>query len=207
MIEIKKIRKYYKDKLILKIDNFIFRDKKIYSIMGKNGSGKSTLLSVLAQIIENDEGLIYYKQEEVVFCPQEVVFLKGTLLYNLVEPFNLTGIYLDREKLAQFLVDFGLDNLKSSEVKNLSGGEKAKAQFIRALLYNKEIVLLDEATASMDKKSSFMVEEAILDLKKKGKIVIIVTHDYEQASRISDYIYEMDNGELVLKKEFLCREN
>ncbi|MGL4997592.1 MAG: ABC transporter ATP-binding protein [Cetobacterium sp.] len=207
MIEIKEIKKYYKDKLILKIDNFIFKDKKIYSIMGKNGSGKSTLLSVLAQVIESDKKIIYYKQEDLILCPQEVVFLKGTLFYNLVEPFNLTGLYLDKQKLANFLVDFGLDNLKNSEIKNLSGGEKAKAQFIRTLLYNKEVVLLDEPTASMDKKSSFIVEDAILDLKKKGKIVIIVTHDYEQACRISDYIYEMDNGELVLKKEFLCREN
>ncbi|MEG2103407.1 MAG: ATP-binding cassette domain-containing protein, partial [Flavobacterium sp.] len=55
--------------------------------------------------------------------------------------------------------------LKKSSINSLSGGEKAKVQFIRTILYDKDCIFLDEPTASIDKKSSFLVEEILLELK------------------------------------------
>ena len=79
----------------------------------------------------------------------------------------------------------------------MSGGEKAKIQFIRTILYNKKILLLDEPTASMDKKSTYVVERILSELRDMGCLIIIVTHDYEQAVRISNYIYEVDEGKII----------
>ena len=197
MIEIKNLKKYYEDRLILEVANLNFSKGKIYSILGRNGAGKSTLLKILGGILSYDEGNLRYNEDEVILSTQEPLFFKGNVIYNLTEPFKLRNLKVELEKVTIFLKEFQIEKLKESSVDNLSGGEKAKIQFIRTILYNKKILLLDEPTASMDKKSTYIVERILSELRNTGCLVIIVTHDYEQAVRISDYIYEVDEGKII----------
>lgn len=197
MIEIKNLKKYYEDRLILEVANLNFSKGKIYSILGRNGAGKSTLLKILGGILSYDEGNLRYNEDEVILSTQEPLFFKGNVIYNLTEPFKLRNLKAELEKVTIFLKEFQVEELKESSVDNLSGGEKAKIQFIRTILYNKKILLLDEPTASMDKKSTYIVERILSELRNTGCLVIIVTHDYEQAVRISDYIYEVDEGKII----------
>ncbi|WP_297433216.1 ABC transporter ATP-binding protein [uncultured Cetobacterium sp.] len=197
MIEIKNLKKYYEDRLILEVANLNFSKGKIYSILGRNGAGKSTLLKILGGILSYDEGNLRYNEDEVILSTQEPLFFKGNVIYNLTEPFKLRNLKVELEKVTIFLKEFQVEELKESSVDNLSGGEKAKIQFIRTILYNKKILLLDEPTASMDKKSTYIVERILSELRNTGCLVIIVTHDYEQAVRISDYIYEVDEGKII----------
>ena len=161
MIEIKNLKKYYKDRLILEITNLNFSKGKIYSILGRNGAGKSTLLKILGGILSYDEGNLRYDRDNVILSTQEPLFFKGNVIYNLTEPFKLRNLKIELDKVTIFLKEFQIEKLKESSVDNLSGGEKAKIQFIRTILYNKKILLLDEPTASMDKKSTY-VEERIM---------------------------------------------
>lgn len=197
MIEIKNLKKYYEDRLILEVANLNFSKGKIYSILGRNGAGKSTLLKILGGILSYDEGNLRYNEDEVILSTQEPLFFKGNVIYNLTEPFKLRNLKVELEKVTIFLKEFQVEELKESSVDNLSGGEKAKIQFIRTILYNKKILLLDEPTASMDKKSTYIVERILSELRNTGCLIIIVTHDYEQAVRISDYIYEVDEGKII----------
>ncbi|MEG0236443.1 ABC transporter ATP-binding protein [Cetobacterium sp.] len=197
MIEIKNLKKYYKDRLILEITNLNFSKGKIYSILGRNGAGKSTLLKILGGILSYDEGNLRYDRDNVILSTQEPLFFKGNVIYNLTEPFKLRNLKVELDKVTIFLKEFQIEKLKESSVDNLSGGEKAKIQFIRTILYNKKILLLDEPTASMDKKSTYVVERILSELRDMGCLIIIVTHDYEQAVRISNYIYEVDEGKII----------
>ncbi|MGL4645594.1 MAG: ABC transporter ATP-binding protein [Cetobacterium sp.] len=197
MIEIKNLKKYYKDRLILEITNLNFSKGKIYSILGRNGAGKSTLLKILGGILSYDEGNLRYDRDNVILSTQEPLFFKGNVIYNLTEPFKLRNLKIGLDKVTIFLKEFQIEKLKESSVDNLSGGEKAKIQFIRTILYNKKILLLDEPTASMDKKSTYVVERILSELRDMGCLIIIVTHDYEQAVRISNYIYEVDEGKII----------
>lgn len=197
MIEIKNLKKYYEDRLILEITNLNFSKGKIYSILGRNGAGKSTLLKILGGILSYDEGNLRYDTDNVILSTQEPLFFKGNVIYNLTEPFKLRNLKVELDKVTIFLKEFQIEKLKESSVDNLSGGEKAKIQFIRTILYNKKILLLDEPTASMDKKSTYVVERILSELRDMGCLIIIVTHDYEQAVRISNYIYEVDEGKII----------
>lgn len=197
MIEIKNLKKYYEDRLILEITNLNFSKGKIYSILGRNGAGKSTLLKILGGILSYDEGNLRYDRDNVILSTQEPLFFKGNVIYNLTEPFKLRNLKVELDKVTIFLKEFQIEKLKESSVDNLSGGEKAKIQFIRTILYNKKILLLDEPTASMDKKSTYVVERILNELRDMGCLIIIVTHDYEQAVRISNYIYEVDEGKII----------
>lgn len=197
MIEITNLKKYYEDRLILEITNLNFSKGKIYSILGRNGAGKSTLLKILGGILSYDEGNLRYDRDNVILSTQEPLFFKGNVIYNLTEPFKLRNLKIELDKVTIFLKEFQIEKLKESSVDNLSGGEKAKIQFIRTILYNKKILLLDEPTASMDKKSTYVVERILSELRDMGCLIIIVTHDYEQAVRISNYIYEVDEGKII----------
>ena len=197
MIKIKKLKKYYDKKLILNIDELNFFNGKIYSILGRNGVGKSTLLKILSGILSFDEGVLEHNFKDTILCTQEPLFFKGNVIYNLTEPFKLIEKKIELNKVLNLLELFKIIDLKESKVSNLSGGEKAKVQFIRTILYDKNIILLDEPTASMDKKSTYLVEEILKEIRNTGKLIILITHDYEQAIRISDCIYEVDEGKLI----------
>lgn len=195
-IFLKNLRKKFGKRELLNIPEFKFEKGKIYSIIGSNGIGKSTLLKLIYGLIEPCSGAIERGENMITYNPQEEIFLKGDVLYNLEEPFKLRGIEIPKDKMEKLLKNLQIERLKNSNVKNLSGGEKAKIQLIRTLLYDEDFILMDEPTASMDKKSTQTVEELILEAKERGKGIIIITHDFLQSKRISDYIYEIENGEL-----------
>lgn len=204
MIEIKELKKYYENRLVLEIENLNFSKGKIYSILGRNGAGKSTLLKILGGILPCDQGELKYDRNNTILCTQTPLFFKGSVVYNLTEPFKLRDLKIEFDEVSNLLREFQIENLKEAQVTNLSGGEKAKVQFIRTILYNKKILLLDEPTASMDKKSTGLVERILKELRDNGNLIIIVTHDYEQAVRISDYIYEIDEGKII-QRDYLNR--
>lgn len=200
MIKIKNLKKFYDNRLILNIPELILETGKIYSLIGRNGAGKSTLLNILAGILTSDEGKIEIDMNEVILCSQEPMFFKGSVAYNLIEPFKLRDEKIEISKIREFLKIFGISELETSLISTLSGGEKAKVQFIRTVLYNKKIAFLDEPTASLDKKSTILVEDIIVKMKNEGKLILIITHDYEQALRISDVIFEIDEGKLIRRR-------
>lgn len=200
MIKIKNLKKFYDNRLILNIPELILETGKIYSLIGRNGAGKSTLLNILAGILTSDEGKIEIDMNEVILCSQEPMFFKGSVAYNLIEPFKLRDEKIEISKIREFLKIFEISELETSLISTLSGGEKAKVQFIRTVLYNKKIAFLDEPTASLDKKSTALVEDIIVKMKNEGKLILIITHDYEQALRISDVIFEIDEGKLIRRR-------
>lgn len=197
MIKIKNLKKFYNNRLILDISELDLDAGKVYSLIGRNGAGKSTLLNILSGVLSSDEGYIETDLDETILCPQEPMFFKGDVVYNLTEPFKLMGKNIEISKVREQLKNFGISELENSLISTLSGGEKAKVQFVRTKLYDKKIVLLDEPTASIDKKSTALVEEAIVKMKNEGKLILIITHNYEQALRISDTIFEIDDGKLI----------
>ncbi|WP_052191698.1 ATP-binding cassette domain-containing protein [Cetobacterium sp. ZWU0022] len=207
MIKIKNLKKFYDNRLILNIPELILETGKIYSLIGRNGAGKSTLLNILAGILTSDEGKIEIDMNEVILCSQEPMFFKGSVAYNLIEPFKLRDEKIEISKIREFLKIFGISELETSLISTLSGGEKAKVQFIRTVLYNKKIAFLDEPTASLDKKSTALVEDIIVKMKNEGKLILIITHDYEQALRISDVIFEIDEGNILEKRGIYVKKN
>lgn len=196
MLKAEKLKKNYGNKKILDIDSIEFHKGKIYSIVGSNGIGKSTFLKILFGLIDSDSGTIIRDTDNISYNPQEEIFLKGSVLYNIVEPFNLIGKKISLENMDDYLKKFEIENLKNEDVSFLSGGEKAKVQFIRTILYDDDYLLLDEPTASMDKNATKILESILIEERNKNKGIIIVTHDYIQAKKISDFILEIDEGKI-----------
>ena len=208
---------YEEDKNVLNNVNYTFELGKKYAIVGASGSGKSTLLNLLMASYSNYEGNIFYDKKElrdidadslyeVQGIIQQNVFLFNTSVINNVtmfSDFNKEEIdsALTLSGLTEFITEKGEDYLCGENGNALSGGEKQRISIARSLLKKYQILLVDEATAALDKETAFQVSNAILNLKKTTAIVI--THALEEGL-LKDYdaIICMKNGEIAESGSF-----
>lgn len=208
MIKIKNIEKQIKYQKQLKIDSLEIEKGCIYTILGHNGSGKSTLLKILYNLTSHDNGEIDIEsngfsseicQNYIAYNPQKPCFLRGTLEenFNYIYKYSSNKNLLNRNQLKDLISEFKLENKLNVDVRKLSGGEQAKAQFIRTLLLNKDYILLDEPMASLDFETRELVEKKIRQLKKENRAIVLVTHDFIQARKIGEKIIFMENLNLI----------
>lgn len=221
-IDVKEVNFFYGKKQALKGLNFSIYDKKVTAIIGPSGCGKSTFIRMLNRM--NDlvpnaraEGRIMLDDENILAPCVDVVELrrKVGMVFQKPNPFPKTiyqniayGLEINGEKSKSAIAGRVEESLKKAalwdEVKDclsqsalcLSGGQQQRLCIARCIAVEPEVILFDEPCASLDPLSTNKVEELILDLKKYYTIVI-VTHNMQQAARVSNYTAFMYLGDLV----------
>lgn len=236
IITTKDVHLYYGKKEALKGITLDFPQGGIHALIGPSGCGKSTYLRCLNRMndmIENvkitgdirlDGNDIYSPQTDTVTIRKRVgmVFQQPnpfpfSIYENIVYGLRIAGIK-DKEVLDErvetslkqaAIWDEVKDDLKKSAVA-LSGGQQQRICIARVLAVRPEVILLDEPTSALDPVSSSLIEEMLLKLKEEYTC-IIVTHNMQQASRISDTTSFFLNGELIetglTKKIFVTPDN
>ena len=196
----------------------------VTAIIGDNGAGKSTLVRCLVGVHPPDHGEVALEGAPVKFTnPQqarsagiETVFQDLALVEDLTVAENL---FLGREPTRGFgpfrLVDrrrMRRDALAmvsqlainvprvTSRVRRLSGGQRQAVAISRAAGFSSKVVILDEPTAALGVQETARVEELILDLKRKGVTVLIISHNFEQVLRLADHIQVMRAGRTVARR-------
>lgn len=225
-IELKDISFKYKgddDREILSGVNMKFERGGKYLVIGKSGSGKSTVLKLLCKFYDDYSGTITFDGKNyadmnensinavIAYCQQNGYLFNRSLRDNI--DFAFSG---DKEKLERVintvcLNDFastlkdGLDTVIDEEVNQVSGGEKLRINLARSLFRDSEILLLDEVTSALDKKTSEIVERNILSI---DKTLINVCHKFNDDT-LPDYdrIYIIENGKIVEEGSFKELEN
>lgn len=236
IITTKDVHLYYGKKEALKGITLDFPQGGIHALIGPSGCGKSTYLRCLNRMndmIDNvkitgdirlDGNDIYSPQTDTVTLRKRVgmVFQQPnpfpfSIYENIVYGLRIAGIK-DKEVLDErvetslkqaAIWDEVKDNLKKSAVA-LSGGQQQRICIARVLAVRPEVILLDEPTSALDPVSSSLIEEMLLKLKEEYTC-IIVTHNMQQSSRISDTTSFFLNGELIetglTKKIFVTPDN
>ena len=222
IITTKDVHLYYGKKEALKGITLDFPQGGIHALIGPSGCGKSTYLRCLNRMndmIDNvkitgdirlDGNDIYSPQTDTVTLRKRVgmVFQQPnpfpfSIYENIVYGLRIAGIK-DKEVLDErvetslkqaAIWDEVKDDLKKSAVA-LSGGQQQRICIARVLAVRPEVILLDEPTSALDPVSSSLIEEMLLKLKEEYTC-IIVTHNMQQASRISDTTSFFLNGELI----------
>lgn len=170
--------------------NITFNDGEITCVLGRSGVGKTTLLNYIA-------GLLSVKPSEEIPC--SMVFQEATLISNLTVKENLLFAgcsELDVEKGLELSNLKGKENMRPA---SLSGGEKQRVNFLRAVLSNAPVVLLDEPFSSLDLSTKIpLINSFVKMLKQAEKTAILVTHDVEEALASADRILVLDGGEITL---------
>ena len=187
------------DKINCKIHN-----ESIIAILGPNGAGKSMFLKSINGLIGVESRKIYFNSREIndhIRKDMALVFQKPTLLRRTVLE-NMQFVLEKKNKISNLQITnllqrVGLDIYKYKPARLLSGGEQQRLSLARALLINPSLLLLDEPTANLDPYSLNLIEEIILDENKKGKTIILTTHDMGQAKRLAKEILFFNKGELL----------
>jgi phosphate transport system ATP-binding protein len=218
-MEVKNLNFYYGSKQALKNINMPIYDRKVTALIGPSGCGKTTLLRCLNRMhdlypnnrYEGDillDGESIFKMDVIDLRSKVgMVFQKPTpfpmsIFDNVAFGLRLKGIKGTelKDRVEKALKDAALwdevkDRLKDSAF-SLSGGQQQRLCIARAIAVEPEVLLFDEPTSALDPISTAKIEELIVELKKKITIVI-VTHNMQQAARISDYTGFMYLGELI----------
>ena len=221
-IEVRKLNAYFGANQVLKQINFNIRPKEATAIIGPSGCGKSTFIRCLNRMHEVApnakmegnvllDGRDIYKNTDIIDLRRRVgmVFQRPnpfptfSIYDNVAAGLKLTGrrkkSVLD-QAVEESLVKAALwdevkDNLKQSGV-SLSGGQQQRLCIARALAVKPDVLLFDEPCSALDPISTAKIEELIQDLKNNYTIVI-VTHNMQQAARVSDYTGFFLLGELI----------
>ncbi|MBP6281049.1 MAG: ABC transporter ATP-binding protein [Leptotrichiaceae bacterium] len=208
---------YDKGKEVLKnISIDIEKGKKII-FLGENGSGKSTLFFLLNGILKKDSGDIFlenkkikYKKKDldelrrkvgVVFQDPDIQIFAPTVFQEIAYGLENIGFSINEieSKVEKILKELELNDLKENPCHHLSYGQKKRVSIASIVAMNPEVLVLDEPTAWLDPKNIKKITDILEDLNKKGKTIIISTHDIDFAYDIADYIYILHNG-IILKK-------
>ena len=204
--------KYRPDtKIILKNLTFTINSGEKIGIVGRTGSGKSTLCLCLFRILEPTMGQILIDdvditkiglsllREIITVIPQDPTLIEGTLRENLDPAGHFTDddmtFNMNLIGLAYLLNDNGLDFQVKEDGKNLSSGEKQLICMVRAILRKSKIIIMDEATSSVDYNTEKLIQKTLLN-NLKGSTIITIAHRIKTIISY-DKILVLDKGELI----------
>lgn len=211
VLEIKNISfSYEKDKKLIENLSFSISKNEFVSIVGSSGCGKSTIIKLISGINKKETGEIIGKK--TAYMPQKDLLLPWrTVLENIILPIELNKKDLNegRKKACNYLEKLNLIDYKDKYPYELSGGMKQRVSFIRTLLTEADILLLDEPFSALDAITKENLQKWLLDvLKNFDKSVIFITHDINEALFLSDRILICQNKPLNFLKEYIIsKEN
>jgi putative ABC transport system ATP-binding protein len=222
LISCKNIVKNYEigDFIVKAVDNVSLEvmENEFVVIKGPSGAGKTTLLNLIGGLDSPNSGTIYNQGVKISDMDQESLTLfrlvnSGFIFqnYNLIStltaeenimfPMNLSGMKFEeqRNRAVKLLKEMRLGDRREHLPFQLSAGEQQRVAIARAMANDPPVILADEPTANLDKKTSQFIRDLFKDLKNSEKTVIIATHD-DDLIVLADQIISFDEGKIVEEK-------
>lgn len=195
----------------LSVPSLEFADHAHCMIMGRSGSGKTLLLSIIAGIVKPLTGTVLLDGNDITAIqPQRrniAVVYQDPLLFphlSVIENicFGLTMQKVPKAhihaKASEIMTLCNIEHLKDRDTRNLSGGEKQRVAFARALILEPKILLLDEPFTALDPVSKEELVALLQRIKKHyNPMILHVTHDFDETVAMGDYLYVMSNGRVI----------
>jgi branched-chain amino acid transport system ATP-binding protein len=181
---------------------------RIYGLIGPNGSGKTTLFNCITGVDQCDEGEIRFKGRSIERLPPHQIFHLGlgrtfqvirvfpelTALENLLVV-TTSDYAVARRRAHELLALVKLERLASEFAGNLSYGQQKLVEFIRVLMTDPEMILLDEPAAGVNRTLLNELLDVIRRLRDQGKTVLLVEHDMKVVMGLCETVFVLDHGE------------
>ena len=215
----KKFNKSSKNLVILKNINLKINKGELIALTGPSGSGKSTLLHIIALLDKPTSGEVFFKQESFskssdsekdsvrkkgisIIYQQNNLLNDFTALENVFIPLLNNGFTKDEaiKKATKILSTVNLSNRINHFPSELSGGEQQRVAIARAIITEPDIILADEPTGSLDRKTANEIFSLFLKIKSKNRAILYATHNRELSKR-ADYKLSILDGNIFRKNE------
>lgn len=213
IIVFKNVSKVFEDSntVVLKDINFELEEGKFYTLLGASGSGKSTILNIIAGLLEASTGDIYLDGKRINDVPTNkrdvhtvfqnyALFPHMTVFENVAFPLKLKKMDKKeiQKRVQETLKMVRLEGFEKRAIQKLSGGQRQRVAIARAIINQPKVVLLDEPLSALDLKLRTEMQYELRELQQRlGITFVFVTHDQEEALAMSDWIFVMNEGEIV----------
>lgn len=228
LLSLVNIHKSFGEAEVLKGINLEIGYNEIVGLVGDNGAGKSTLIKIVTGVHSPTSGDIYYKGEKITIHSVkksrelgiETVYQERALAdqqslwrnvfagRELTYRFGFLKVKEEKEEAERLLREHIGYTSKAitvdTEVKYLSGGEKQGIAIARALFFNADLIILDEPTVALSLSETQKVQDFVLDIKKRGKSAIYISHSIYYLYPVCDRFIIMDRGRIA--GEFLKKD-
>jgi ABC-2 type transport system ATP-binding protein len=206
IIDVKGLIKNYGTFSAVKGIHFQVCKGEIFGLLGPNGAGKTTTLEMLVGLRKPDGGTAVIGPYDILRELSEVkeiigVQLQSTTLFELLTVEEILQMYASfypsHISIPQIIDDMLLTEKRKSRIKSLSGGQKQRLAIALALVHDPLVVFLDEPTTGLDPQARRTLWDIVLDLKEKGKTIVLSTHYMDEAHVLCDRVAIMDQGKLI----------
>lgn len=216
------IHKWYGKIHALKDFDFEIHPGEAVGLVGDNGAGKSTFAKIIAGVVEKNEGSIYWKGDEAEISSIEdarklgieTVYQEQALVEELsvakniflgreltrYGPFKALNMDEMEEQAREVTERLGLRMEPTQEVRFCSGGERQGVAVARALMFQSDLIILDEPTRAISSRGVEKILEFIREMKEQGIAVILISHIFPQIFPVSDRFVILSRGEKVTEK-------
>ena len=208
-LKVKNVSKYFNDKLVIDNISFEINEPGVFGLLGTNGAGKTTTIRMILGIIKRDKGEITWNGKAVDrknvnfgYLPEERgIYPKSKIFEQLLYFAELKGM---KEQEAAKEIKYWMERLKIDEYQNmtaekLSKGNQQKVQFITSILNDPELIVLDEPFSGLDPVNTELLKEVIIELVKKGKYIIMSSHQMTSIEEFCKDVVIINKGKTVLK--------
>jgi ABC-2 type transport system ATP-binding protein len=204
------VTKRYAHHLALNNVNIRVRQGSVCGLLGPNGAGKTTLIRIINRITAPDTGEVRINGRPSV---QEDIYTIGYLpeergLYKKMKV-GEHALFLARlkglsktdaeQKINAWFEKFEISSWQNKKIEELSKGMQQKVQFIASIIHNPELLILDEPFSGFDPVNAELLKKEILELKAKGKTIVLSTHNMESVESLCDEITLINKSQVVLQ--------
>jgi ABC-2 type transport system ATP-binding protein len=181
----------------------------VFGFLGSNGAGKTTTMRIALGVLRADRGEITWRGADHRTLPRQTwgylpeergLYPKMTVLQQLVFFAGLQGVPRDlaTREARQWLARFRVPEFEDRRAEELSKGNQQKVQFLAAVMHDPQVLLMDEPFTGLDPVNIVLLREAILELRDRGKTVVLSTHQMETVEAMCESVAIVDHGRTVV---------
>ncbi len=208
-IEVKGLRKSFKDKEVLKGVDFEVRRGEIFALLGANGAGKTTTVNILSTLLKSDGGTASVCGFDVLRQPGKVrenISLTGqfaavdeilTGQENILLIAKLRGVQNPAQVADELLKRFGLTDAAKKRAGTYSGGMRRRLDIAMSLVGAPAVIFLDEPTTGLDPEGRLEVWKTIKELANSGVTILLTTQYLDEAEQLADKIAILNEGKII----------